>query len=48
MKTTIQLLYDKGVFDNYIKVDVVLKDFSFTRRRPDLEKVNDDVIQWFY
>ena len=27
VKTTIQILYDKGVFDNYINVDEVLKKF---------------------
>ena len=44
VKTTIQILYDKGLFDNYDNADKVLEDFLFTtRRRPDLEKVNDDV-----
>ena len=44
VKTTIQILYDKGLFDNYANADKVLEDFLFTtRRRPDLEKVNDDV-----
>ena len=42
VKTTIQILYDKGVFDNYNSFDEVLKDFLFTtRRRPDLEEVKD-------
>ena len=46
VKTTIQILYDKGLFDNYANADEVLKDFLFvTRRRGDLEKVIDDVIQ---
>ena len=46
MKTTIQILYDKGLFDNFQNADEVLKDFLFTtRRRPDLEKVNDTDIQ---
>ena len=38
VKTTIQILYDKGLFDNFQNADKVLKDFLFTtRRRPDLE-----------
>ena len=38
----IQVLYDKGFFDNYDKADKNLEDFSFvTRRRVDLEEVND-------
>ena len=46
VKTTIQILYDKGLFDNYANAEEVLKDFLFTtRRRPDLEKVNDTDIQ---
>ena len=45
VKTTIQILYDKGLFDNYQNADKVLEDFLFvTRRRGDLsEQVNDDV-----
>ena len=45
VKTTIQILYDKGLFDNYGNADKVLEDFSFTtRRREDLsEQVNDNV-----
>ena len=45
MKTTIQTLYVKGLFDNYANADKVLEDFFFTtRRREDLsEQVNDDV-----
>ena len=44
VKTTIQILYDKGLFDNNAKADKVLEDFLFvTRRRGDLEKVNDKV-----
>ena len=46
VKTTIQILYDKGLFDNYANADKVLEDFLFTTRRiPDLEKVNDTDIQ---
>ena len=37
VKTTIQILYDKGLFDNYATADKVLEDFLFTtRRRGDL------------
>ena len=44
VKTTIQILYDKGLFDKFQNAEEVLKDFLFTtRRRPALEKVNDDV-----
>ena len=44
VKTTIQILYDKGLFDSYANTDKVLEDFLFTtRRRVDLEKVNDVV-----
>ena len=44
-KTTIQLLFDKGLFDNYANADKVLEDFLFTtRRRGDLsEQINDDI-----
>ena len=38
MKTTNQLLYNKGLFDKYANDDKVLGDFLFTTRRaPDLE-----------
>ena len=38
VKTTIQILYDKGLFDNYANAHKVLEDFLFTtRRRGDLE-----------
>ena len=44
VKTTIQILYDKCLFDNYANADKVLEGFLFTtRRRGDLEKVNDVV-----
>ena len=44
VKTTIQIFYDKGLFDNYANADNVLEDFLFTtRRRGDLEEVNDKV-----
>ena len=44
VKTTIQILYDKGLFDNYDNADKVLEDFLFvTRRRGDLsEQVNEN------
>ena len=43
VKTTVQILYDRGLFDNFQNAEEVLKDFLFTtRRRPDLEKVNDN------
>ena len=46
VKTTIQILYDKGLFDNYVNADKNLEDFLFvTRRRGDLNKVNDIDIQ---
>ena len=47
VKTTIQILYDKGLFDNYTNADTVFEDFLFTtRRRGDLsEQVNDIDIQ---
>ena len=38
IKTTIQILYDKSLFDKFQNADKVLEDFLFaTRRRPDLE-----------
>ena len=38
VKTTIQILYEKGLFDKFQNSDEVLKDFLFTTRRgPDLE-----------
>ena len=42
VKTTIQILYDKGLYRNFQSADKVLEDFFFTtRRRGDLEEVND-------
>ena len=39
VRTTIQILYDKGLFDNYANADKVLEDFLFvTRRRGDLSE----------
>ena len=41
VKTTIQILYDKGLFDNHAIADKVLEDFLFTsRRRGDLSEDN--------
>ena len=37
VKTTIQILYDKGLFDNYANADELLKYVLFIRRRLDLE-----------
>ena len=31
VKTTIQILYDKGLFDNYGNADQVLEDFLFNK-----------------
>ena len=46
VKTTIQVLYDRGSFDNFQDAEEVLKDFLFvTRRRPDLEKINENDAQ---
>ena len=47
VKTTTQILYDKGLFNNYIYNNAVeiLKDYLLIeveeRRRPDLEEVKD-------
>ena len=41
VKTTIQVLYDKGLFDKFQNADKVLEDFLFTtRRRQDLSEDN--------
>ena len=46
VKTTIQILYDKGLFDNYANVDKILEDFLVTtRRRGDLSEEVNDVVQ---
>ena len=47
VKTTIQILYDKGLFDNYANADKVLEDFLFTsRRRGDLsDQIKDTNFQ---
>ena len=42
VETTIQILYDKSLFDKYANADKALEDFLFTtRRRGDIEKAND-------
>ena len=33
VKTTIQILYDKGLFDKFQNADKVLEDYLFTTRR---------------
>ena len=41
VKLTIQILYDKGLFDKFQNADKALEDFLFTtRRRPDLSEEN--------
>ena len=41
VKTTIQIIYDKGLFDKFQNADEVLEDFLFTkRRRGDLSEDN--------
>ena len=41
IRTTIQILYDKGLFDNYANADKIAEDFLFTtRRRGDLSEEN--------
>ena len=49
LKTTIQILYDEGLFDKYANTDKVLEIFLFTtRRRGDLSEQVNDGIQRFY
>ena len=48
VKTTIEILYDKGLLDNYDNADEVLKHYLFAEwQRPDLNPINDndDVFQ---
>ena len=45
VKMTIQILYEKGLFDSFPYADKVLKDFSVKRRRLDLKELKDDVNQ---
>ena len=44
LKTTIQILYDRGLFDDFQSAEEVLRNFLFvTRRGDDLEEANDNV-----
>ena len=44
VKTTIQILYEKGLVDNYSNTDKILEDSFFTtRRRGDLGEIKDVV-----
>ena len=47
VKTTIQMLYDMGLIDNYGNAEEVLKDYLLIERRTlNLEETkDDDVIQ---
>ena len=46
IKTTLQILYDEGLLENYANADKVLEDFLFTtRRRVDLSEQVNDVVQ---
>ena len=46
VKTTIQILYDKGLINNFQNAHKVLEDFLFTtRRRADLSEQVNDVVQ---
>ena len=54
VKTTIRILYNKGLFDYFDNADDVLKKYlpsieTNERRRPNLDELNDEnnVIQWF-
>ena len=45
VKTSIEILYDGGLFKNYENRDEVLKISCFVERRiTDLEEVNDDIV----
>ena len=45
VKTTIEILYDKGLFDNFQNANKVLEDFLFTTRRRGYlsDQVNVDI-----
>ena len=48
VKTTIQIPYDMGLFDNYDNADEDLREYILIERRvSDLEQLNDDVIERF-
>ena len=46
MITTVQILYDKGLFKKADNADEVLKDYLLMKvdegRRPDVKELNDD------
>ena len=49
VKTKIQILYDKGLFDKYANADKVLEDFLFTsRRRGYLSEDNTSLYSYYY
>ena len=39
LKTTLQILHDKGLIDNYNNADEVIKIFLFTTQSFDLEEI---------
>ena len=47
VRTSIQISYDKGLFDNYASANQIYKDFLLVevndRGRSDLDEVNDDI-----
>ena len=48
MKTTIQILYDKGLFDNSPNADAVLKDFCLLQEVEVIYRKVNDVVQGCY
>ena len=53
VKTTMQIFYDKGIFDNYANaVEVFSRQLSFDevneKRKPQLEELNDDVVNQIF
>ena len=49
MKTTKQVLYDEGSFEDFGNADQVLKNYLFSdesneRRRPDIQELNDESV----
>ena len=48
VKTTIQILYDKGLFDNYANADKVLEDFLFTTRREEEETYQKKIHKYIH
>ena len=44
VKTTIQNLFDKSLFDNYVNAEKVLENILFTtRHRGDIKELNNDI-----